>query len=354
MFRLNPPLRLRALLRGLAVILTAAAGAGPCAAGEPHIALLLPLDSAAFAKHADAVRQGVLAAAKLRPEGAPPVRVYATAGEDAQTVAAYERAVESGARLVLGPLTRRGVAALAASGAVTVPTLALNQPERDLALPPRMYVLALNIESEVRQIAAVAMGAGRRRAAVIATDAPLAQRTQRAFFTVWTQGGGTVVAEPRLPADAAGLPRLHAAVAGADMAFLALSGAQAGSLRAALDAGIALYSTSDIHSGRPDPALARELTGIRFVDMPWRVSPLHPAVMVYPRPAFDDPDLDRLYALGIDALRAGERLAAAPATLTLDGVTGLLRLGRDRVFARELTLAVFEGGAVRVLAEPVR
>jgi hypothetical protein len=32
----------------------------------------------------------------------------------------------------------------------------------------------------------------------------------------------------------------------------------------------------------------------------------------------------------------------------------MLRLGRDRVFSRELTLAVFEGGAVRVLSEPAR
>jgi outer membrane PBP1 activator LpoA protein len=354
---MSSPHPLQALLRWLAVILTAAACAGPrAAAGEPHIALLLPLDSAAFARHADAVRQGVLAAAKLRAEGALPVRLYATGDGDTQVLAAYERAVESGARLVLGPLARHSVAALAASPVVTVPTLALSQPERDVALPPRMYVLALNVETEVRQIAAAAVAAGRRRAAVIATDTPLGQRTQRAFFTVWTQGGGTVVAEPRLSGELAELPRVRQALAaaGVDVAFLALSPARARALRPALDAGIALYAGSEINPGTPDPALARELAGIRFVDMPWRISPQHPAVMVYPRAGFDDPDLDRLYALGIDALRAGERLLDAPPTLTLDGVTGLLRLGRDRVFSRELTLAVFEGGAVRVLSEPAR
>ena len=104
-----------ALLYGC--VLAGATGAAHAAAREPHIALVLPLASASFGRHADAVRQGFLAAAKLAPKTASPVRVY-TADEDGMNVlTVYEQALESGAQLVVGPLTRAGTAALAASAA---------------------------------------------------------------------------------------------------------------------------------------------------------------------------------------------------------------------------------------------
>ena len=90
----------------------------------PHIALLLPLKSALFVHAAEAVQAGFLTAASNSPS--LPVRIYGFADESKDVTALYQAAVASGARAVVGPLTRNGVAALAASSNINVPTLALN------------------------------------------------------------------------------------------------------------------------------------------------------------------------------------------------------------------------------------
>src|SRR3954465_3328991 len=110
-----------ALLYGCTLLF--AIGPGQDAAREPHIALLLPLASPSFARPADAVRQGFIAAAKSAGKTVPPVRVYSVNEDSMNVLTLYEEALEAGAQVVVGPLTRNGVAALAASSLVTVPTL---------------------------------------------------------------------------------------------------------------------------------------------------------------------------------------------------------------------------------------
>src|SRR4051812_6014298 len=82
-----------------------------CAAAtrEPHIALLLPLASPSFGRHAEALRQGFIAAAKGAPKTIPPIRVYPVNEDTLNVLTIYEQAVEAGAQLVVGPLTRSGV-----------------------------------------------------------------------------------------------------------------------------------------------------------------------------------------------------------------------------------------------------
>jgi outer membrane PBP1 activator LpoA protein len=60
--------------------------------------------------------------------------------------------------------------------------------------------------------------------------------------------------------------------------------------------------------------------------MPWHVEPEHPAVMAYPKaPAHYSVEMQRLYALGIDAFRVARQMNAGGASFELDGVTGRLR-----------------------------
>jgi len=121
----------------------------------------------------------------------------------------------------------------------------------------------------------------------------------------------------------------------ADMTFLALDARQARTVRPYLEP-ITVYASSQIYTGEGSAATT-DLAGVTFVDMPWLLQRDHPAVMVYPRQEFKgEPDLERLYALGIDAWRIGQALLAKQADLTLDGVTGKLTLGKDRTFTREL------------------
>ena len=318
----------------------------------PHIALLLPLDSPAFAKPAEAVRNGFLAAAKVQGSAPLPLRIYPVADGERAIVAEYRRALENGARLVVGPLTRSGVSAVADSALVVVPTVALNVPERVVAGQRDLYVLSLQAESEARQVAQLARQDGRKSAVTLYAGTPLFRRIQQAFGEEFTRLGGTIVAEFAFSADPSELARIKqsAATSTADAAFLALDFRRARLARAYLGS-MEIYATSHVNPGEAGPLSGFDLANVRFLDMPWLLQPDHPAVMVYPRPDFRDADLDRLYALGIDAFRVAQELLAGRSLVALDGVTGRLSLGADHQFSRTLTSAQFSGGKIQVTGQ---
>ena len=331
-----------------------ATGVACAAAREPHVALILPLSSPSFSRHAGAVRQGFVAAAKVAAKNAPPIQIYSVNEDTLNLLTVYEQAIESGAQLVVGPLTRNGVAALAASNLVTVPTLALNTLEPRSPQPARLYLFGLAIELEARQIAQLAFDDGRRNAFVISDDTPLSKRMRQAFVEEFARHGGIAVAEFGFGADQASLNKLRQAsnLGVADTVFLALDFAHARTVRPYLGNALALYATSQVNAARGNALAAHDLNQVRFVDMPWLLQADHPAVMVYPRPQFGDAvDLDRLYALGIDAFRIGLELLRLNPDPLLDGVTGRIRLTRDQRFVRELTAAQFVNGKTVILGE---
>jgi hypothetical protein len=102
-------------------------------------------------------------------------------------------------------------------------------------------------------------------------------------------------------------------------------------------------------SGQVRHVRSSELDGVRLVEMPWQLQPDHPAVMAYPRAPRDmaNVELQRLYALGIDALRVAAEIAAQRDQFELDGVTG--RLQYDRAIdatriERQAVVAEYRGG----------
>jgi outer membrane PBP1 activator LpoA protein len=331
-----------------------ATGAAPAAAREPHIALLLPLASASFARHADAVRQGFLAAARGAAKDIPPIRVYPVNEDTVNVLTIYEQAIEQGAQLVVGPLTRNGVAALAASSLVSVPTLALNTTDARASAPARLYLFGLGLEQEARQVARLARDDGRRNAFVLGDATPVSKRMRQAFVAEFAKGGGITVADLNFGADQDSLTKLRQTVdlGVADMLFIAVDAARARTARPYFGNSLALYATSQVNAGG-DPLAANELNGVRFVDMPWLLQPDHPAVMVYPRAQLDGAEFERLYALGIDAYRLSLELLKGARDPVLDGVTGQIQLARDQQFIRELTVAQFINGKP-VVQEPRR
>jgi hypothetical protein len=324
-------------------------------AGEtPHIALLLPLASTAFSRHAEAVRSGFLAAAKVAGGTALPVRTYAVGDDAKQTVETYIKALGAGARVVVGPLTRNGVTALAESATALVPTLALNVPETRNAAMRDIYLLNLQVEAEARQVAQLAYQDGYRRAITINGDSPLLKRIHQAFAEEFIRLGGVHAGEYAYSPDQAVLSRMKHAVtsASADMVFLALDVARARLVRPYLGA-LPVYATSLVYPANAGPLAGFDLAGVRFLDMPWLLQPDHAAVMAYPRPDYRDSiELERFYALGIDAFRVVQALLAGKADAPLDGVTGKLTLGPDRNFIRGLTAAQFTDGKLVVRERP--
>lgn len=315
---------------------------GPAEKPEPHIALLLPLKSAAFGRAAEAVRQGFLAAASSQPQTLP-VRVYECADESIEITTLYQQAVAGGARAVVGPLTRNGVAVLAGYSGITLPTLALNIAEGKGA--DKLYFFSLTAEMEARQIAQLAAASGLRSASIVSNGTPLSTRLSHAFAEEWKILGGRIVKEILYQDDPAAFADLPATEG--NMVFLAADAESAHLIRPYLDNALPVYGTSQLFNGNTDTLTNYDLNEVRFIDMPWLLQPDHPAVMVYPRanPSLE-PDRERLYALGIDAFRLVQIMLGNSyrTNLPLDGVTGRIRLNARQQFQREAIPALFWQG----------
>lgn len=340
-----------------------------------RIALLLPLGSETLGAAADAVRAGFMAAYAREQQGVT-VSVIGTGDAAPQIVSAYLDA-QAGHDLIVGPLSRSGVSAVAQSGAVRIPTIALNRPlpaMPDMAaapLPPHMLAMGLAVEDEARQVAHWASrehpGAS---AFVVGANIAWQRRTARAFSTEWRRLGLTSqsvelgISEGYL--DANGLAQLRTRLQNERPALLLVS-MDAGltrQLRQAIGNEIPVYGTSQLNptahadragglAGPTDPLF----DGLHLVDMPWLLQSDHPAVMAYPRLVAGadqqaNPDLERLYALGIDAYRVAREVAAAREQFDIDGVTGRLAVtfGQDRAsFDRIASQAVYQDGALLLL-----
>jgi outer membrane PBP1 activator LpoA protein len=320
----------------------------------PHIALILPLSSKAFGQHALAVKDGFLAAAVAQGGTKLPVNIYAVGDDPRQSIETYIAALGAGARVVVGPLTRNGVTALAESATVMVPTLALNVPERSIPTVPEFYTLSLHAESEARQVAQLAWQDGRRTTLTVMGETQFLRRIHQAFVEEFTRLGGVVLAPLPFTTDPEGLVRIKKAADAAidtetaDMVFMALDLPRARLVRPYLST-LPIYATSQVHPGIAGPLVAFDLAGVRFLDMPWLLQPEHPVVTVYPRPGYDESiELTRFYALGIDAFRIAMVLLAGKPGAEFDGVTGRLSLGQDAQFVRALTAAEFNDGRLIV------
>lgn len=315
--------------------------------------MLLPLNGGPFVTHAQAVRDGFLAAAEVQGNVPLPLRVYAANDDSAVAIAGYRQAVAGGAQLVVGPITRSSVSALAATNLIPVPTLALNAPEGGGELPARLYVLSLQIEAEARLVARLAYEQGQRRVYTVAGTDALSRRMNEAFVEEFGRLGGAHADGQIYGGDRAGLERYRAGIqeSRADAIFLALD-AKRGRIVRPYVGSLPVYATSQIYPGGRSDLTNFELNDVRFVGMPWLLQPDHPAVMVYPREDYGgDLDLQRLYALGIDAFRVAQQLLGGRSNVVLDGVTGGLALGPDRVFRRTLPVAQFSNGNMAVVGE---
>jgi outer membrane PBP1 activator LpoA protein len=324
---------------------TPAAPPKPAAPTVAPVTLILPLDSPDFRPAAEALRQGFFAAHTATATRTS-VDVRRTDASPASVLEAYATAIAGGTRVVVGPLTRSGVSVLAASSSGKAAILALNQPETPVALPPRFYTFGLAVEGESRVAARAAFEQGLRTAAVLSSGTPLARRTRDAFIAEWQALGGKVAASLEAT-PASGYGGLRAALGRVqfDVAFLAAEAGAARQLRPYVGAAVPVFSTSQINDGRSDPVANLDMNGVRFTDVPWIVQPGSPAVVGFPRPQGMGVDLERFYALGIDAQRIAMQLADGRSGFGFDGVTGRIEVGSGGVVERTPRLAVFRDGA---------
>lgn len=318
--------------------------AGEADSKPPYrIALLLPLRSEALGRAADALRTGFMAGLERDSKGFA-VTVVETGDQGQDVLAAYVAAQQQN-DMVVGPLARSAVTAIAGSQQVSKPTIALNHPELrgDTRLPPQLLVIGLSIEEEARQVAEwAAREHPSARALVISGNSAWQKRIAGTISAQWQRLGLNARSQELVPlngylqdADLVALrARLQSEPAG--VLFAALDPDQARQLRTALATPplneIPVYGTSSLNPGRSTVLPGPEMDGVRLLDLPWLVQRDHPAVMVYPQAVARDEarlgaDMERLYALGIDAFRIAREIARQPQRrFQLDGVTGQLTI----------------------------
>jgi outer membrane PBP1 activator LpoA protein len=327
------------------------AGSAPAArnGGPVRIALLLPMNSPSLGAAAAAVRAGFMASVERDGAGTT-VDLVATGDGADDTLASYTEAAASH-DVVVGPLARPAVGALAATGKLSRPTLALNHPEVRGNLPQGMLVAGLSIEDEARQAADWAARAHPQgRVLILAGNAAWAQRAAGAFEARWNELGHTgqrfavTSVDGRVDQSAISDLKARLDVDPPALLFAALDVVELRQVRAQTGTAIPCYTGGAGNPGRA-PGMP-ELDGLRVVDLPWLVRPDAPAVMVYPRPLDTEQSLtmSRLYALGIDAFLVARELGMRPgAPFVIDGVTGHLEADGMRLQRRE-AMAVYRDG----------
>lgn len=359
--------------------------------GTPiRIGLLLPLRSDTLGAAAESVRAGFMAGLE-RDRDNITVTVVETGDVPQDILGAYTRALQT-EDIVVGPLSRTAVAAVAGSSLVSKPTIALNYPEGHgqpgaMPLPPQMLAIGLSIEEEARQAAQwAAADQPSGSALVLTTSSAWQRRVAAAFANQWEGRLGRPLRMVELSAadgylSDPELVQLRARLRQdtPDVLFSAMGADQTRQLRIALGsvlttepdnpvfstadklpppppvpteqfASLPIYGTSALNPGAGFPG--RDLDGVRLLDLPWQVQRDHPAVMVYPRPlqtGVGSADMARLYALGIDAFRVAREIARHPAgRFQLDGVTGKLSVDFGQgpaSFERIEQSAIYQNGA---------
>jgi uncharacterized protein len=336
----------RALVPGAAASPEGAPGGSrvPAPPTSNLIALILPLDEPAFQRAASAVRDGFFDAAAA--DGRSSDCIVIGHGRDG-VVAAFEQARAKGVRVAVGPLVRDDVRALARANADLPWTLALNQLDDGTRLPAAMYAFPLTVESDGRTLARRALAAGSHSIDVIEGDSPLMKRLATSFAAQWTARGGAPPAALRFdpaPEALAGLRRTLGRNP-PDAVLLAVDGTRASLLKPFIG-GIAAYASGLVFE-RPTSAVARDLDGVRVVEIPWLLTPDAPEFASVARRDFDSDSLARLYAFGLDAYRiAASFRNGPPDRFELDGATGHLSLGLQREFEREGGLGIYRDGVL--------
>lgn len=352
------------------------------------LAVLLPLS--AYPSYSDAVRDGLLAAYyQVGGDKPPSITLYDSGTNAASAQAAYQKAVSEGANMVLGPLTKDPVAALAGQSSLPVPVLALNYLDNDRGGPAGFYQFGLLPEGEAAQVAERAVAEGRSHGVALVANDDVGSRMFNAFSARFSQLGGTLLGMQTYPPNAkpddldpilsqlfgldasvereqklastVGLHMEYDPRRRQDIQFVFLAANSSEDARTvqpqiAYNHGedLPVYSTSRVYV-LDDSVDNTTLNGISFDDMPWTledsgsVADMRKALARYWPNNFAGNS--RFYALGFDAYRLVPLLYNTHTiSQPVQGVTGFLSMDPNGRVHRRLDWADFDDGSVDLLA----
>lgn len=318
------------------------------------------------------------------------VKVYDTSSQPIQQV--MQQAQQDGATIVVGPLLKSNVEAVANSNS-PLNVLALNEPEQ-IQNHPNICYFALSPEDEARDAAHHMWDQGKRQPLLLLPRNSYGDRVGKAFAQEWqTLGGATVlqqrfgsvselkqginsgaginlsgtplIVEPAQPQgiSIAGLsipaPQTSAPVADSsggslDAVYIVANQDELQlikpmiAMRTSSRSNIALYASSRSFQAGAGPDFRLEMDGLQFSDIPL-LSGSNPALMQQAAKSFNnDYSLVRLYAMGIDAWTLANhfnQMRQVPG-FAIDGNTGKLSATPDCVINRKLAWNQYRQGQI--------
>ena len=322
------------------------------------MAVLLPL-TGNLATASAPVRDGLLAGYYGETRRRPQIDFIDTKGNAAGAIAAYDKAVASGADFVVGPLGRDEVDALFHRDQLQLPLLALN---RGKDTPPAGSAgFSLAPEDDGIMAAEYLLSRERRNVLVIASNDEAGRRASTAFKERFGERGGKVAASISVSDTPADIGAQLRQATGVDAVLLAVKGNQARALAPQLAlAGLAAVSrvgTSQLiaNTGKADEDMA--LDGIAFPSEAWTsrgVAGLPAASSLASTLPTARGGAARLFAFGYDAWKitayleklansTGAGLSGATGTLHLDGFGNVLRTPAWSTFSGGHPTAIGDG-----------
>ncbi|SEA81428.1 hypothetical protein SAMN04488051_106283 [Alkalimonas amylolytica] len=353
---------------------------------EPQrIAVLLPIHGQ-LRPHAQAIQNGILAAAVNQPETE---LFFIDSLQQPEVIQQELQALNI--EFVIGPLQRSQVDAIRQHGDWPWPTLFLNQsglpaePDRD------QYFFSLSLEDEASQLAALFQRRDYRRPVVIHAQNTSSERLAQHFSREWRAYGhqapelygfaGRDELEPmiarllELEASRQRVRQISQLIPGEvesephsrrdiDAVYLIADPTQTRLLKPFLDVSVSstapslpVYASSRSHSIQADRTDHRDLAGLTFTEMPWMLTVQQSQRL---RVEFDqlfpeqDESLQRLFAMGYDALQLIPKLRQQQQLPALrhQGLTGELSLTPERNIRRQLDWARYSQTALQRIREP--
>lgn len=312
------------------------------------MAVLLPL-SGRLATAAQPVRDGLLSAYYGETRRRPEVNFFDTAGTPAGALAAYDKAVASGADFVVGPLGRDEVDAVYGRQQLPVPVLGLNRGKD--APPAGSAGFSLAPEDDGIVAAEYMRGRERSKALVINSSDDTGRRAAAAFAQRFAQRGGSVAATIAISETVGDISAQVRNAGAVDAVFLAVRAPQARLLAPQLAlagaGGATRVGTSQLTTGSGKVEEDVALDGIIYPNEAWNVrsvSGVPSAAQVAQTLPSARGAASRLFAFGADAWKISAYLDKLATEGGLDGATGTLYLDSNGNILRQPAWSTFSGG----------
>lgn len=346
------------------------------------IAVLLPADGP-FVEAARTIKQGIIAAhyasgssAKLHflDVSTDPVSGFSDVSLQ------YEAAVARGASVVIGPLQKASVDALATLPELPIPVLALNRIDERMSRP-NLYQFGLAPEDDAVAIADYARRLGYQHAVLLTPRGDWGERVGQAFRDAWREQGGSVISQASYTESENDFRDTLIPLMGLDVSeqrYRALKNVLGRSLdfeprrRQDIDfvfilarplkarqlvpqlkfhrsGTLPLFATSHAYTGHADPQQDIDLNNLFITDIPWMFAGEtndDPAYQAMQGQSQAMGGLLRLYAMGVDAYRLLPELnqLSSDSSLSYQGATGRLSVNELGQIQREMQWGRFLQG----------